>query len=279
MNTLRTICGLGALLLMAWTEVSHALPVYGVSAYVATDAGGAHDFVNFPYDTTANVATTGVITQALSDNAYFGAQSAAISAYATIGALGGKAQAFSASGSSPSSAQTFADLNWYFNWIPKGTPGSKVQVQFSQLFEGVVTANGRSQALTTTRASTSKFGVFNDLQFSSLSPGPFSILVSKIYEFDVGELVVLGSRMTIAARAELDGSGYVDAFNSSKFYIDMLTPGTSYNVEDYRFPTLTPIPEPSALFLMSAGMASIGLFPPCRRRLKRKSSALLAPSA
>lgn len=252
--------------LLVWSYSASAVPIYGVSAFVFTDAGNAHTFQNVQFDPVANVATTGVITQALADNAFFGAQSAATSAYASVGALGGKVQAFSAFGSSPSSAQAADDLSWYFDWTPTGIAGTKVQVQFSQLFEGSVAGAGRDDrgysggTRSTTFIANSLFG---DFDFNAaVNPGPFSVLVSKVYEFDVGQVVRLGSRLTVGGHAELDSTILVDAFNTSKFFIDVLTPGAGYNSSDFLFPTLLtgPEPTPGPTPVMVSEPSSLALF-------------------
>jgi hypothetical protein len=267
--------------LLAWSELANSVPIYGVSAYVATDAGNAHTFENVPFDTIGNVATTGVITQALADNAFGGGQSAMTSAYASIGSLGGKILAESTFGSSPSSAQAFNDLSWYFDWKPTGAPGSKVVAQFSQLFEGSVAGAGLDDRGFSGGTHATAFvggSLLSDADFNVLvNPGPFSVLVSKTFEFTVGEIVRLNSRLTVGAHAELTSNISVDAFNTSKFFIDVLTPGAGYNTEDFRFatllpspdpggdpdpgpgPTPTPVSEPPALLLLVFAIAATGL--------------------
>lgn len=274
MKTVQLYFCLAQLLSVVWSQTTNAAPIYGGDAFVRTYAGGSQTHQNVSFDSTSAVPSTGVITQALADNRYGSAETAMTSAYASLGSLGGKVKVSSTLGSSPDSAGAFDDLSWYYYWKPKGVPGSVVQAQFSVLYEGVVAGAGTGSSGGTRSTSYVGSSLLGDFDFNLLvNPGPFSVLVSKIYEFNVGDVVLLTSRLTVGGAAELNSSADVDAFNTSKFFIDMLTPGSSYNVEDYAFPTLlepvptpTPAPEPSSLALFSAGIVSLALMPLRRRR-------------
>jgi hypothetical protein len=273
MKFTRLVGCLGFIGTLLWSQGALCVPVYGGSAYVASDAGRTHTHQNAAFDSDSGTTTTGVITQSLADNHNFGAQAAATSAYASVGALGGKVQASSTSGSSPSAAQAFDDLSWYFDWKPTGAAGSTVKVQFSQLYEGSVVGSGSGYSGGTHSTTFVGGGLFGDFDFNALvNPGPFSILVSKVYDFTVGDVVRLSSRLTVAGRAELTSAVDVDAFNTSKWFIDVLTPGAGYNSADFLFPTLlappdpnpVPVPEPASLAMFGAALvvAAIGRFRP-----------------
>jgi len=61
---------------------------------------------------------------------------------------------------------------------------------------------------------------------SVANPGPFDLFAAAVHGFDVGSVVRLSSRLTVGARAEQDAAtAESNAFNSSVFYVDVLTPG------------------------------------------------------
>lgn len=250
---------------------ARAAPVldYGSAAFLALDAGGSHWFVNAG---GAGVTDTGLITQGISDTARGGAQVASTSAYASVGALGAASFALS-SGALLEGAQASNDLSWYTDFLVTGTPGTKVAYTFAAALDGFTAVGGLPPPLGSAGsrviATTLVAGfLLADWDFNTLaSPGPFDELALATYEFDVGTVIRLGSRMTLFARAEFEATADADALHTSKLYVDVLTPGGGYIAGgDVVFPTLpqatVPVPEPPTVGLLALGLAL--LF--CRRR-------------
>lgn len=257
-------CGsaLAALLAIAALP-ARAAPVldYGYSAFASIDAGRAHWHVNL--GRTGSETTTGPIDQAVADNAGGGGQAALTSAYASVGSMGGRVRA-STAGAIPFSAQGFDDLSWYTDFLVTGTPGTKVSYLFGTALDGA-TAFGLSHPSGTYSGavhSTTFVGgtLLADLDFNVLvNPGPFDVLAVRGFEFDVGTVVRLSSRLTVGAHADIESLVEADAFNTSRFFVDVLTPGGGYLAGgDVVFPNLPvaplPVPAPATTMLIGAGL-------------------------
>jgi hypothetical protein len=240
-------------------------PAWGalVTAYVSVDAGGATDFVS-----VSDSLSTGVITKAVTDNAGGGLQTASTSAYADIGVMGGRVQ-----GSTNVilvAGQGFNDLNWYTDFQVTGAPGTQVAYLMSAALDGYTFGAGQNYSGRVTSTAYVWGSLLADYFFDLLvNPGPFSVLTSQIFIFDVGTTIRLSSRMTVMGRADQVAVVDVNAFSTSRFYVDVLTPGGGYTTDaGIQFPALTSIPEPATwgLCLIAAGLVQCG-----RRRRGRSA--------
>lgn len=254
---------------------------YGTSAYLALDAGSSHWFVNAG---GAGVTDTGLITQAISDNARGGAQAASTSGYASIGALGAAGSALS-SGSFVEGGQAGDDLSWYTDVLVTGTPGTRVAYTFATTLDGFVAVGGLPppSGSAGSRVTATTFVAGNELanwDFSTLlSPGPFSELALATYEFDVGTVFRVGSRLTLFARAEYFATAEADALRASRFFVDVLTPGGGYVAGGgVVFPTLpgAAVPEPAALWLVAIALLVVAALSRPAMRRRAAAAALLS---
>lgn len=250
---------------------ARAAPVldFGVGAFVSLDAGGAHWFT----DRSGPVTDSGVIIQTVSDTALGGSQVATTSAYASLGALGGMVTA-STGGALLASAQGFDDLSWYSDLLVTGIPGTKVRLRFGSSLEGMLSAGGPVYAAYSGGVRSTAFvgGVpLADWAFDVLtSPGSFDVLAFGDFEYDVGSIVRISTRMTVGAHADIESSVTADAFHTSQFYVDVLTPGGSYvaggGVIFPHLPGVGVVPEPGSLALM----LMVGLVAVRARRSERE---------
>lgn len=243
---------------------------FGVNLFVSVDAGSAYNFVSFSDQTV----TSGVHTRAVADNYFGGAQYAAASAYASIGALGGTLQTYSAD-TLLAHGQATNDLTWYTNFRVTGAPGTQVQFQFANGVDAVIAAAGQSYS--TVLYANSFVGGVPLFEVLYQAGGPFSLLTSGLFTFNVGDEIMLSSRLALSGVAAIEASVDIDALHTSKFYVDVLTPGGGYVTDaGVVFHTLqspppepTPVPEPATLGLF--GVTSL-LAAAAKRRAARRSA-------
>lgn len=272
LHVLAALAMLAALVMPA--TPARAVPVldHGVGAFVFVDAGSAHWFVNAG---GAGVSDTGLITQGVSDTARGGAQIASTSAYASLGALGGAVLA-STNGALLETAQGSNDLSWYADLLVTGVPGTKVAFTFGAGFEAAVNpggerTGGRVQATTFVGGIALADWVLLASSFDG--PAVVSQLAMATYAFDVGSVVRLAGRLGVSAHADIEGSVQADALHTSRFYVDVLTPGGGYVAGGgVVFATLpvAAVPEPPAALLLALGLA---LLRGCARRLLQRRAA------
>jgi len=241
---------------------ARAAPVldYGVGAFVFVDAGGSHWFTNAG---GAGVTDTGLITQSVSDTARGGAQLASTSAYANLGWLGGKVLA-STSGALLETAQGSDDLSWYTDFLVTGTPGTRVAYTFATSLDGFIAGSGMAYSNRVASTTFVAGMLLADWTFFAF-PGDPTLLIDEFasasYEFDVGTVIRLGSRLGVSAHADIEASIGANAFDTAKFYVDVLTPGGGYVAGGgVVFPTLprAAVPEPSAAGLLALALALLG---------------------
>lgn len=236
----------------------HADPVldWGLSAFVALDAGDAHWFDNFVEWGT--VTSSPLFDHAVSDGVGGGAQAAQTTAYARIGSLGGKVLASCSSGYILSAGQGSDDLQWVTDLLVTGTPGTPVSFLFATQLDGVFTTGG-SHAGGGVGATTYVAGIpLADWHLDSIAnPGPFNRSASAVYTFDVGTVVRLSSRLTVMARAEQDNAvAETNALDTSAFFVDVLTPGGGYVTGGgVVFANVPAVPEPASALLFALGAA------------------------
>lgn len=247
------------LLVAALAPPARAAPVldYGTGAFVFVDAGSSHWFTNAG---GAGVLDTGLITQSVGDTARGGVQAASTSAYASVGSLGGNVVASSA-GTLLESAQGSNDLSWYADLLVTGIPGTKVAYTFGAGFDARITpagekAGGRVQATTFVAGHLLADWVL--LASTFIGPGAMSEFAAATFEFDVGTVIRLGSRLGITGQAEIEGTVESDALHTSRFYVDVLTPGGGYVAGGgVVFPTLPQVslPAPPTAALLATALA------------------------
>lgn len=266
MTLLRSIAAF-ALLAAIGLLPARAAPVLelGVTASLFADAGDTHWFVNLA--DTGPAAGTGTVTQAISDHWLGGAQSAATSAYASLGALGGVAQA-SSTGTLLSGGQAGDDLGWTADLLITGSPGEKVTLRFASSLDGFVAGGATGPSSSWGGAVTSRTFVGGNLladwNFSTLVDSDgfvFDEFATADYTFDVGSVVRVASRMTVMAQAEFEASVETNAINTSRFFVDVLTPGGGYQAAgDFRFAALpaAAVPEPPTPLLVAIAIVVLG---------------------
>ncbi|MBI3678906.1 MAG: PEP-CTERM sorting domain-containing protein [Acidobacteria bacterium] len=221
--------------------------------------------------------TTGVITLAVADNAGGGGQSAFTSAYASIGSLGGKVQR--STNTVLQAGQGFNDLNWATDFIVNGPPGSTVSFQFSHSLDGFTAAAGQGYSGDVHSTIFVGADILGDFDFNLLiNPGPFSVLLSRVYTFNAGDTVRLVGRMTVGGRADRFATVDINAFNTSMLYVDVLTQGGGYTTDaGVVFPTLASVPEPAtwSLVLFGAVLVIAGRGVARRSVTRRREEAFL----
>lgn len=262
MQILKSLLGL-ALAAGLLPAPARAAPVleYGFAAFITIDAGAAHWHTNVVESGT--VLTSGVISQGVNDNAGGGAQAALTSAYASVGSLGGKVLAV-ASGNPLHAGQGFDDLSWYVDFLVTGTPGTKVSYLLGASLDGVTAGAGQGYSGAVQATTLVGGTLLADWTFNVLTnPGPFDQLAVALYEFDVGTVVRFNSRMTVGARADREATVEADAFTTSAFYVDVLTPGGGYlaggGVVFPNLPAPAGVPEPPSVALLGAALLLAGL--------------------
>lgn len=229
---------------------------WSVDASLSLDAGAQHWFVNLG---GPQVAGTGLVTQAVSDTVGGGAQAAVTSAYASLGTMGGLVHA-EAGAFALSSGQGFNDLSWSTDLLITGTPGTRVALLMGAHLEGELTGSGLGQGSSVSATTWVANAPLADWRFQSvIAPGPFDAFTSRVYEFDVGSVVRVTSRLTVAARAEglelTTSSATANALNTSTFHVDVLTPGGGYIAGGgVVFQPLSAVPEPAAAWLLAAAL-------------------------
>ncbi|NRF71467.1 PEP-CTERM sorting domain-containing protein [Aquincola sp. S2] len=244
---------------------ARAAPVLdlGVAAYLALDAGNAHWFVNLA--DAGPTAGTGLVTQGIADTKGGGAQTASTSAYASVGALGGRGLTYTSGAFH--SAQAADDLSWYADLLITGTPGEKVTLQFATTLDGFVAGSGFGPGSAFGGGVTSRTfvagNVLADWSFASGFGTP-ALLIDELalvaYEFDVGSVIRVASRLTVLSHAHIESAVETNALDTSTFFVDVLTPGGGYVAGGgFVFPTLPPatVPEPAPVLLLAlAAMAA-----------------------
>ena len=178
---------------------------------------------------------------------------------------------FGASGNSSASAY------WYdtFNLGGVTSPNGFVILQFSMDMHGQTTASalGASSRLLSRLFLTDGFRYFSD-EILSLSDA--GILSTTIGFHSFAQISLMGQLEALSqARAGWLGTEYTsatnaaaDAFNTSDFHIDVLTPGGTYSSlsgHNYATPIVSSVPEPGTAWLLAPALiALIG----ARRRRK-----------